>query len=348
MRRIDGRVSDTAQCVTIGLTMKTSATHQESPWDVTRLTRPFSRRALRRPNLAYFMWRFVANGIRTGGALLTRRSQADTSAIERDLQRDGIISGHSDRFLTPAGQQALKQATERILQKSRTPDVEHSISGTGDRAKRKKEFLVHLASYPEGIAADDPLLRVALDRKLLEVVSGYFGFWPCLYSIGAWLNYPTDTAPELSQLWHRDPEDLKTLKVFIYLVDVDEQCGPFCYVPGSQPFGANKAAVRKLEQKQRVPDEIMARMFPPESWRICTGPASTMILADTVGYHRGGKPAPGHRRILITFTFTSGTPITERKLRVRDRPAWATAAVQRFAVGPLLSASADPAGKKRQ
>ena len=53
-----------------------------------------------------------------------------------------------------------------------------------------------------------------------------------------------------------------------------------------------------------------------------TGRAGTMILADTVGYHRGGKPEAGHRRILITFTFTSGTPMTERRLRVFSPDAY--------------------------
>jgi hypothetical protein len=86
----------------------------------------------------------------------------------------------------------------------------------------------------------------------------------------------------------------------------------------------------------------MVTTFPPESWRVCTGHASTMILADTVGYHRGGKPQAGARRILITFTYTSGTPITSRKLWVRARPAWATEPIQRFAVGPLLHAAPEP------
>jgi hypothetical protein len=194
--------------------------------------------------------------------------------------------------------------------------------------------------------ATDPLLRVALDQQLLEVVSGYLGLWPCLHSVAAWLNYPTDAPPELSQLWHRDPEDLKLLKAFIYLTDVDDECGPFTYVPGTHPFGARNQTLARLKTKQRLTDETMASSLPPAEWRVCTGKAQTLILADTVGYHRGGKPTAGHRRILITFTYTSSTPITERRLRVRAVPAWATSALQRFAVKPLVHPGGPPEKSK--
>ncbi len=66
-----------------------------------------------------------------------------------------------------------------------------------------------------------------------------------------------------------------------------------------------------------------------------TGPAGTMILADTRGYHRGGKPMVG-RRILITLTYTSGAPITSRRIWVSGAPTWVDSAMQRAAVKPLL------------
>lgn len=310
---------------------------QRSAVDVTRLTQRFSRQALRRPNLAYVLWRFAANGVRTGRAFLARRSYADTPAIDRELRERGIVVGASARFLTDEGQQALRAGGDAVLESSRRAGVDAAHASDDGRTPRKKAFLVHLVSYEDGMAPGDPLLRVALDPKLLEIVSGYFGFWPCLHSVGAWRNYPTEAPPEVSQLWHRDPEDLQVVKVFIYLTDVGEQSGPFTYVPGTHPFGPGNAPAQKLEKKKRVADDLMTRVFPREAWQVCTGPASTMILADTVGYHRGGKPLVGDR-ILITFTYTSATPMTDRSLWVRGRPAWATSPLQRFALAPLLRA----------
>jgi hypothetical protein len=317
---------------------------------ITVLTRRLSRRALSRPNGVYYLWRFVANGVRTTRALINRPSYAEIPAIGRELTEQGIVVGPSGRFLTAGGQQALSEATAAILQTSRSPDVEAVITGAGSVIERQKKFLVHLVSYPNGMPPDDPLLRVALDEKLLEIVSAYLGLWPCLYSVGAWLNYATDAPPELSQLWHRDPEDLKLIKVFIYLNDVDERCGPFSYIPRTHPFGDEVLAAHRLETKKRLPDDRMVRTFPPEAWRVCTGPAHTMILADTVGYHRGGKPMIG-RRILITFTYTSGAPITDRTLWVQSIPTWLSSAIQKSAVRSLLHVPSSPrksGGKKKQ
>ena len=314
--------------------------------DITRLTGRYSRRALQRPNVVYFFWRFMANGLRTSRALLMRRSYADSPAIAQEIRERGIVVGPGERFLTSAGRKALREAGERILQMSRSSHVEDVIAGKASDVKRKKQFLVHLVSLADGIEGDDPLLRLALDTKLLEIVSGYFGLWPCLHAVDAWLNYPTDAPPELSQLWHRDPGDLQLMKVFIYLTDVDEQSGPFTYIRGTHPFGPENASAQALEARKRIADDRMARVFPPESWRICTGPAHTMILADTVGYHRGGKPIMG-RRILITFTYTSGTPTIPPTLRVRSMPAWAST-MQQCAVRAILTRHDPPQVSRRK
>ena len=155
--------------------------------------------------------------------------------------------------------------------------------------------------------------------------------WPKLHSIGAWLNFPTPAPPTQSQLWHRDPEDLKLIKAFIYLVDVDEKRGPFCYIPCTQPFGSRAGIVAKAADQKRTTDEEMSATIETNEWMTCAGPANTIILADTVGYHRGGKPTVGNR-ILITFTYTSGTPHDRQTLRVKGRPRWATKPIQKAAL----------------
>jgi hypothetical protein len=291
---------------------------------------------LSRPNFVYYLWRFAANGVRTIRALTTRHQYSETPAVGQELTEQGIVTGPCQRFLTEDGQRALREAATGILETSRSEGVEAVITGIA-HTQRKKEFLIHLVSYPTGVSPDDPLLKLSLDTKLLEIVSAYLGLWPSLHSIAAWLNYPTDAPAELSQLWHRDPEDLKLVKVFIYLVDVDESRGPFTYIPATHPFGVKTTTAQKLEKKKRLSNDAMSLVFPPESWRVCTGPANTMILADTVGYHRGGKPTVG-RRILITFTYTSGAPITERSLWVCGTPTWASSAIQRAAVESLVNA----------
>ena len=315
--------------------------------DIRNLTREWSRHALPRPNRVYYLWRYGANGARTVRHWLRRPRYSDSRGIAAEIARDGIVVSSTDRLLSPDGVAAFTEAARAILESSRREDVARHIEGaSAESLDRRKDYLVHLASFPDGVSPDDSLLKLAVDPKLLEIVAGYLGFWPCLHSMSAWLNFPTAAAPERSQLWHRDPEDVQVVKVFIYLVDVDEQCGPFTYVPATQPFGAKAAVPEKLERSKRTSDDRMKRHFAPAEWRVCTGPPGTMIVADTVGYHRGGKPVEGHR-ILITFTYTSATPITDRSLRLRAWPRWATTGVQRAALRELLSPPPSPERSRR-
>ena len=179
-------------------------------------------------------------------------------------------------------------------------------------------------------ASDSPLLKLALDRKLLEIVAAYFGMWPCLHAIGAWLNFPTVNEAKNAQLWHRDPEDLKLIKVFIYLNDIGPENGPFCYIPRSHPFSSGARKIPSHRDDKRILDDEMITVFPRETWVEYTGPANTMIIADTVGFHRGGKVQEG-TRLLITFTYTSGKPLVKRELRVTGQPGWINHPIQEYA-----------------
>jgi hypothetical protein len=301
---------------------------------VRLLTRRLTRRALSKPNLHYFLWRYVANGARTFQTAAKRPSFPGTDAIVEELKAQGIVSAPSDTFLTETGRAGLAQASHEILRTSQSESV-RAVVAAGSSSAGKKDYVLNLVKFPHGVPADSPLLKVALDEKLLEIVSSYLGFWPCLYSISAWLNFPVAAPASKSQLWHRDPEDLQTIKVFIYLVDVDENCGPFTYIPRTHPFGADATSGGELGHQRRIPDESMLQVFPLTRWRVCTGPAQTMIMADTLGYHRGGRPTSG-QRVLITFTYTSGTPITDPPISVIGTPAWMSARIQHAAVKPLL------------
>jgi hypothetical protein len=296
---------------------------------LTLLTRR-KRDVLTKRNFTYVWWRFVTNGARSYRAMFVRTSHSDVPAIARELTDHGIVVGPSDRFLTDEGRSALVEASDQILRASRSEAVEAAVAGAAPRMNQKKQFRADLVSTSDGLVADGALFRLALDEKLLEIVGRYLGLWPSLHAVAAWLNYPTDAPPQVSQLWHRDPEDIKIIKTFIYLADVDDQCGPFTYVPGTHPFGP----VAHRGVKPRSSDERMSVVFPPNAWRTCTGAANTMILADTVGFHRGGKPTSG-TRILITFTYTSGTPLTNRQLWIKGTPTSRLSSIQQYALKGL-------------
>jgi len=309
---------------------------------ITRLTARFERRPLARPNLPYVLWRFVANANRTSRALLSARRFDDTRIIARELRTDGIAVRPSETFLSDDGRFALSQVSAEMIDASRKPEVQAVVNGAVP-PKGVKDFRIDLIA--RGIPANNALLKVALDVRLLEIVAAYLGMWPSLHSIGAWLNYPTSAAAASSQLWHHDPEDLKIIKTFIYLEDVAEENGPFTYIPGTHPFGRHVGLGAKYK-KSGVADAQLSDAFPPATWRVCTGPANTMILADTVGYHRGGKPTRG-TRLLVTFTYTSGTPMVQPSIWLKGAPDWIASPIQQMAIRRLGSAPPVKASKKK-
>ena len=289
----------------------------------------FRRKALIKRNLPYLWWQYIGNGRRTLKARKAEARFADTSQIAQQLAKDGIVFGPSETFLTPKGIRALAEVAQSVLVLSRSDHVQSIVAkGASDY---KKSYLVHLLPWDHEHPIDSPLMRLALDPKLLETISLYLGLWPRLHAIGAWLNFPMEGEATEAQLWHRDPEDLRLIKVFIYLNDVGEESGPFSYIRRTHPFSEGAGLVPPHKDSKRITDEEMQRVFPPNTWLACTGPANTMILADTVGYHRGGKPAKGNR-ILVTLTYTSGTPLSKRKLRVTGKPSSELTKIQREAL----------------
>ena len=55
---------------------------------------------------------------------------------------------------------------------------------------------------------------------MLALANAYMGMRSYLRAVDMWLNLPTGEPPKLSQLWHRDYDDIRNVKVFVYLTDV--------------------------------------------------------------------------------------------------------------------------------
>ena len=88
--------------------------------------------------------------------------------------------------------------------------------------------------------------------------------WSKLEYVDVWYSVPQPAAAERisSQRWHRDYNDKHLLKVFLYLVDVDEDMGPFQYVAGSQPGGpyADAWAWEPLGKNYPTEEELETRI----------------------------------------------------------------------------------------
>jgi hypothetical protein len=185
--------------------------------------------------------------------------------------------------------------------------LEEERAGADSELRRRpgKEFVVRKYAYGVKLGLDDPWLRLGADTRLLDLANAYLGLWSKLEYVDLWYTPPADEDErKSSQRWHRDFNDRHLLKAFIYLVDVDEETGPFEYVPGSAPGGELDSLWpwRPLGDNYPPEDELAARIDGRAV--TFTAPKGTIIFCNTSGFHRGGfaKTKP---RILATFTWDS-------------------------------------------
>ena len=111
-----------------------------------------------------------------------------------------------------------------------------ALAGLGAKPVVKDDFIVRrYETSKEPFTLDSPWLRVGLSDSILGVVNAYREAQTKLFYLDNWFTPPFPGADGRikSQRWHRDPEEEHVVKAFLYLVDVDEETGPFEYVKGS-------------------------------------------------------------------------------------------------------------------
>jgi hypothetical protein len=247
-------------------------------------------------------------------------SQAD---IVAQLREEGlVVLSFGDLF----GAELWGELAESSAQFARAVEADGS-SPTG--TKTKKPYLLRAyAPGPVELLPENPWLRLGTAPRLLDVVNAYLGLWSKLSYVDQWYTTPNpDAAARVaSQRWHRDYNDKHLLKVFLYMSDVDAGAGPFEYVPGSMIGGGRFADVFPWQifgEDLYPPEGELQRKIPSEASRLLTGPAGTLILCDTTGFHRGGF-ATERPRIMGVWNYVSPASLaslSERNFSVPTPPA---------------------------
>lgn len=135
------------------------------------------------------------------------------------------------------------------------------------------------------------MLQLLNAPSILSILADYLGCEPTLSSVGVRWSFPGAAATTATQAFHRDLDDWRFLKLFVYLTDVDEGGGPHCYVRGSHTtgFGWRAKHYRRIDLERR---------FGQDRLSLVVGPRGTTFMADTLGIHCGVAPAVRPRLIL--------------------------------------------------
>ena len=164
--------------------------------------------------------------------------------------------------------------------------------------------------------------RIALDPEVVRVARGYLGAEPILNSSKLYWTAPPKGDPEGQRMaaaeggrFHYDLADLKALTLFVYLTDVDSECGPHVVIRGTQ---GRKTVTQVF--KRFLTDEEVARRFPGRM-HVVTGRRGTAWFEDISCFHK--QAAARKPRLMLSIIYSLHRPplAVERRVRPAGRPA---------------------------
>jgi hypothetical protein len=163
----------------------------------------------------------------------------------------------------------------------------------------KHEIVIH--ANPRQIIEYPKVFLWGVEENLLKIVENYIGL-PVAYQ-GSYIR--RDIANQLekgSRLWHIDQEDRKIFKIIVYLNDVDENGGPFQYIP--KPLTDKLVPILRYTSGY-ISDETMQKFISPSNYKSCSGKAGTVVLVATDSILHRGKPPINSDRFTVFYDYTS-------------------------------------------
>jgi hypothetical protein len=161
-----------------------------------------------------------------------------------------------------------------------------SFNRTVDQSKQ------YLKDIPieDNLNMNSPFLKFALNPKVLSVVTQYLGVAPILREIK--MRYsPNQEMMGGSQYFHTDKEDVRSIKVFIFISDADDISGPLTTLSAKASENVIRSIRGPWKSIGRFEDEeVLSRVSSDDIQKIY-GPSGTVAFLDvTRCLHFGSRP----------------------------------------------------------
>ena len=247
-------------------------------------------------------------------------AQAIADGLRQHLKSSEIKTG--DVFNGPQAQKFDDEGIAMfpdVVSSTDTSELFQHFSGLTDHI-RESSLLHHKIS---DVAHAPHVLRIAGDRRILEIVRHHLGVPGIIVGLNAW--WSTSGGEKLvgAQMFHRDRDDFRACKLFVYLNDTGTRDGPHIFVRGSHRSDAVKSALNASGQTSIPVDDffnhhsrnvahLIDQIFGSSVLEI-NGNAGTCFLENTYGFHRGKTPEGGQRCLLqIVYGLLPYPPILEQ------------------------------------
>tara|TARA_Y100000591_G_C21798661_1_gene680837 strand:- start:531 stop:1469 length:939 start_codon:yes stop_codon:yes gene_type:complete len=190
----------------------------------------------------------------------------------------------------------LEKFDENLIKLKKTKEFENALryfeknfNETGKtyifRSVVNKNFKVEIDSY---------LINFILSDTIIDIVNSYFGMFAKLNTADLWITFLNKGKIKRtnSQRWHRDRDDVKILKIFLYLNDISVKNGATEYIPYSRKNekyqNLAKFSYGNISPWKVYPKIEEGKEFDKNDVEKLLGNKGTIYFVDTTGMHRGG------------------------------------------------------------
>lgn len=229
-----------------------------------------------------------------------RRRHPVQKEIEKyvsELDREGFVV--IDNFFDSQTLEEIIQESNQIVarvasQKIRKEDLTLAPSGS---------YRLHMSdSYSAKME------RLFFSSPFLESLGRYYfgGQLVKKYNLFQ-VSYPLQPGmSEFGTAFHFDHE-MRTLKAFLYVSDVDHENGPLIYCPRSKHIAYDK--LKKMSLMYLLDNSDATFYTAEEAQKLklgkqaisITGKKGTLVLVDTRGYHKAGPITKGQREVFVAY-----------------------------------------------
>jgi hypothetical protein len=184
-------------------------------------------------------------------------------------------------------------------------DTKKRLSDTQKNSKEYLKELTHLGDYEFQSAP----FRLATSPAILAGVSSYLGYFPLLYNITAMYSPAKKVSSndqstwQGSQLFHRDDDDIRILKLWILCSDVALENGPTAILPANE----SEKIARQIGYKQgeKVIDESPFEASLSKL-NFAIGKSGTSYATDTDAvFHFGSRTSIKEDRLVLMIHYVS-------------------------------------------
>jgi hypothetical protein len=208
-----------------------------------------------------------------------------------------------------SGEATVAKAMNRCLEIANPERLQEELKCS------RKQFLINF-SISQRDKANQAIFELAADPLVLGPISEYLGSLPVLADAMIWYSPNNSFEYGRSQEFHLDGEDVRQVKCFVHLRDVNPQTGPLTIIGAKESFQLYRSlrtAGLTHARNKKFSDDVIFSHTDAKSIPLCGEKGSVSFIDTCRCYHYGSRPSEKPRLVLVFHYYSTNSA---------DMPVW--------------------------